>query len=273
MIKIESITVTPTKVDRLLVQWKYTPTLESFVDYEFMLERSLSPDSGFENVVRFKDLVQYLDEVNYKRLWKTVYYRIKVTNILTAKTEYSELGKIGYEPNLEALEIIRRNDILLKNRRHGIGVPVAVFIRKRAGQRCPECWDEGKKRVRLSTCDTCYQTGYLDGFYEPIITWANTTPDNKQNPIPQHGETEPNDTKIFISNYPEVLPKDIIVETTTMRTWTVENVDTTARRGCTLHQLLTLAYVDRNSVIYKLLEKYSGLIEDIRIQKNRIQRS
>jgi hypothetical protein len=273
MIKIDKIVVAPINVDKLMVQWSYVPTFENFADYEFLLERSLSPESGYEPVAKFNDTVQFLDTVNYKRLWKTVYYRIKITHLPSGKTAYSENGKIGYEPNLEALEIIRRNNILLKNKRHGIGVPIAVCLRKRSGQRCPECWDLEKQRVRASNCDSCFQTGYLDGFYSPIITWANMTPDTKTNPLPQWGETEPNDTRIFIGNYPEVLPKDVIIEPSILRVWTVENVDTTARRGHTLHQLLGLAYVDRNSVLYKLLEKHTGLIDQIRTQKNKIELS
>lgn len=272
MIQISKIIVNPVKVDKIQVKWIFKPTFENFNDYVFRLERSESPESAFVPIFRFTDAMQYLDVINYRRLWKTIYYRIRITHIATGKEEISDPAQFEYAPNLEALEIIRRNDILLKNKRHGIGVPVVVFLRKQDGPRC-NCWDPDKKRVRVSNCEECYQTGYAHGFYDPIVTWANMSPDNKAAPLPQWGETETNDTRIFLSNYPEVEPKDVIIEPRLLRVWMVENVETSQRRGHLLHQLVTMSYLDRNSVLYKLLERHPNLPDLIEAQQKRIELS
>lgn len=270
MIQIAKLTVTPIKVDKIQIKWTYKPTFENFNDYIFRLERSESPASDFIPIFRFTYAVQYVDDINYRRLWKNLYYQIRVTNTITGKEEISAPAQFEYAPNLEALEIIRRNDILLRNRRHGIGVPIAVFIRKRDGPRC-HCWDADKKRVRESNCDDCYQTGYANGFYPPIITWANMSPDNKAAPVPQWGETEANDTRIFLSNYPEILPRDVIIDPKLLRAWIVENVETSQRRGHLLHQLISMSYLDRNSVLYKLIEQYPDLGSLVSAQQSQIK--
>jgi len=272
MITVRTLSVVPIKPEKILLKWEFVPTLEDFRAYSFELQRSSSPESEFETIYRFEDDVQHVDSIEYKRLWNSLYYRIVTTHKESGKKVISSGHTFGYAPNLEALEIIRRNDILLRNKRHGIGVPIAIFIRKHEGPRC-ECWDMDKKRARTSNCDDCFGTGFYNGFYPPIVTWANLTPDNKTNPLPQWGETEPNDTRLFISNYPEVAPKDVIIEPSLMRLWMVESIETSARRGHLLHQLVTVSYLDRNNVLYKLLDKHKTLIDSTLKEKSKIDLS
>ena len=259
-------------MDQVLIEWKFSQTLEDFHDYSFELQRSKSPEDDYETIFRFLDESQFLDNVNYKRLWANLFYRIKITQISTGKIIETDPQEFGYEPNLEALEIIRRNDILLKNKRHGIGVPVIVFLRKRQGIDC-NCWDRDKKRFKTSNCTDCYGGRFLGGFSAPIITWANLTPDRKGVTIPQWGEQETNESRLFFSNYPIITPKDIIIDPGKMILWTAENIETSERRGHLLHQLVSVSFVDRNSVYYKLIEKYPDVITNARTLKNRIDLS
>lgn len=272
MIKVRGLTVSPLKVDRVLVKWAFVPTHDSFADYELTLERSLAPHEGYTTVYRFVDDTQYADRLHYRRLWQQLYYRVRSRNTNTNEVWVSDPVKIQYSPNLEAIEIIRRNDLLLRNKRHGIGVPVVIFLRKHEGVRC-ECWDTEKSRPRKSNCDDCFQTGFYNGYYAPVYTWANPNPAQRSNPRPQWGETETNDTRMFLSNYPELHAKDLILNSSLMQLWEVDSVDPTFRRGHLLHQLVTVSYVDRNHVFYKLLEKYPGIPDEVAKLVNRIKNS
>jgi hypothetical protein len=208
--------------------------------------------------------------VNIKRLWNTIFYRIEVLHIASGTRTYSHAVTFGTSPNLEALEIIRRNDILLKNKRHGIGVPLIAYIRKRSGIECT-CWDKDKKRVRTSSCEDCFGSGFESGYYPPVITWANVTPDNKLVQIPQWGEVEPNEVRIFVSNYPLLIPKDVLINPFKMELWVVENVQTTERRGCTLHQVVSASYIDRNSILYRLLDRDPAILDLAYVESGRIR--
>lgn len=270
MIKIAALRVKPIKVDRLLISWEFEQTLENFQEYSFELQRSQSPESDFETVHRFTDSVQFVDELQYKRLWTTLFYRIKTTQLSTGAVAITGPEGIGSAPNLEALEIIRRNDILLKNRRHGIGVPIIVFLKKRSGITC-ECWDADKKRPRTSNCLECFGGTFYGGYHDPIITWANLTPDTKMVQIPQWGEMEANESRIFMSNYPVLTPKDVVIDPHKMILWTVERIETSERRGCLLHQIVSISYIDKNHVLYTLLDKYPDLMSEIQSQSDKIQ--
>lgn len=270
--KIESITIRPLKVDTLHISWVFTKTLESFQDFAFTLERSESPESGFIAITTFNHTTEYIDELYYRRLWKNLYYRVKIENKRTGAISYSIVGSLMTPPNLEALEIIRRNDILLRNRRHGTGVPVAVFTKKRIGPAC-ECWDVDKQRLRTSNCRSCYGSHIHGGFYSPIISWANFTPNTKLIQIPQWGEMEPNEQRLFMSNYPVLSPGDVIFEPSSMSVYTVEKIETSERRGTMLHQIVSASFIDRNSALYSLLDETPDLIERLKTEASRIKRS
>lgn len=270
--KIESITVRPLKIDTLHVSWTFAKTLERFQDFTFILERSESPESGFTAIASFNHITEYTDTVYYRRLWKSLYYRIRIINNSTNTVAYSMVGGLMTPPNLEALEIIRRNDILLRNRRHGTGIPIAVFSKKRMGPTC-ECWDADKQRLRTSNCKSCYGSHIEGGYYDPIITWANFTPNTKLVQIPQWGEMEPNERRVFMSNYPVLSPGDVLFEPSSMSVYTVEKIETSERRGTMLHQIVSASFIDRNSSLYNLIEDSKDLIAKLQNEASKIKRS
>jgi hypothetical protein len=175
-------------------------------------------------------------------------------------------------PNLEALEIVRRNDILLKNKRHGIGVPVAIFKEKKIGPSCI-CWDRNKQRVRRSSCDECFGSHIQGGYYKPLIVWANLSPDTKMVQIPQWGEMEPNEKRIFMSNYPVLSPRDLIYNPSNATMYMIDKIETSERRGTMLHQIVSASFLDRNSVVYKLLDREQDLDKNLREETMKIKRS
>ena len=264
---IDNIKILPVSEDKLHISWKFKQTVENFQEYSFILERSEDPDSGFESVFHFNHDVEYIDSVVFKKLWRNLYYRIKICHIPTGEVKYSKSFTLSTAPDLEALEIVRRTNIMLKNRRHGIGTPIAVFKQKTVGPKCLVCWDFNKQKVRSSTCDACFKTGIEGGFYDPIITWANLTPPQKMVQLPQWGEMEPHEARVFFSNEPKLNPKDLIYIPEDMTFMQIERVETSARRGYILHQIVSASYIERSSIIYELLNKYPDLNK--RLQEER----
>lgn len=262
MITVESLKVTPVKIGQVLVTWSFSQTLENFNDYTFELQRSESPEDGYLTIGYLTDETFFLDDVNYVKLWKNLYWRMVISNKITGEIWLSEPATIGYMPNAEAVEIVRRLDILLSNPRHGIGIPCLAFIRKTSGNSC-ECWDSEKRKLRKSNCDSCYGTHFENGFYSPIKIWVNFTPDTKSAPITEWGETEPNEARVLVSNYPLLNPKDIIFDPVNVRMYLVNDVSISSRRSYVLHQMLSLGYLDRTSSTYQLQEKYSDVIKKL----------
>jgi len=270
MISAEITRARPIGQDEILISWKFSQSLEDFRDYIFELQRSESSDSGYTTIFQFNHDTQYVDTIWYRKIWRSLFYRIVATQRSTSISAESTPHKLESLPNLEALEIVRRNNILLKNKRHGIGTPVAVFNLKTLGPKCL-CWDVDKQRSRTSRCDDCFGSHIEGGYYAPIIGWANMTPDHKLVQLPQWGEMEPNEARIFFSNYPCLNPKDVIFNPDKMMFYTVEKVETSERRGFMLHQIVSASCLDRGHVVYLLLGKYPELINELSSARDSIR--
>ena len=254
------------------ISWEYPVTTEDIGIYKYKLYRSSGggEDEG-ELLKEFNHLKYFIDTNNIKKIWVNVYYRIETLNTHTNEIDKGKWTPMMVAPDLEAMEIVRRNDILLSNPRRGIGVPIAVFKLKIIGPHCPDCWDFNKQKIRSSSCDSCYKTGIQGGYYEPEITWANLTPPAKVIQIPQWGEMEANEIRIFMSNKPILNPKDLIYVSSRNCFYSVEQIETTTRRDYLLHQLVSASGIERKSIVYNLLKEYPDLNERLLEKANHIK--
>lgn len=68
----------------------------------------------------------------------------------------------GFEGQLNYIlkESVRRINWLLE----GMGEAVAIFLRRRVGVNCPDCYDAISDKVTQDNCPTCFGTGKVGGF-------------------------------------------------------------------------------------------------------------
>lgn len=81
----------------------------------------------------------------------------------------SEVGSIEEHRHLIAREIVRREALLL---RRFNGSFCAFLLKRRSGERCPQCYDRVLKRTTMSNCRRCWDTGFDGGFSKPIYGWV-----------------------------------------------------------------------------------------------------
>lgn len=264
MLLPEITKIIPISLTQIKITWEFPVTAEDIGEYEYTLISSEAPGetSGHNGdepagdvLLVFNHEKEYFGDINVRKMWKDTYFQIIGRNKRTGEFGHTKWKKMESEPDLEALEIVRRNNILLTNKRHGIGVPVYVFKLKTVGPHCPDCWDFNKQKIRSSTCDSCFKTGIIGGYYSPIKTYANLTPPQKQVQIPQWGEMEANEIRIFMNNEPSVNPKDLIYIPARLSMYRVEQVETSCRRNFVLHQLVAASGIEKSSVVYGLVDR------------------
>lgn len=255
--------VTPISKNQIRISWEFPITTERFQDFYFVLERSESPADGFIPIKEFNHANNYVDVLVYAKIWRSLYYRIKGVNTSTGEETLSKASKLTVPPDLEALEIVRRNNLLLENRRHGTGSLAAVFKLKTIGPKCEECWDPIKQKIRSSSCSNCFLTGIDEGYYAPILAWMNLNPPQKTIQIPQWGEMEGYELRAFMSNEPELNPKDLVFVQNRHMFYRIESVHTTTRRDFLLHQVFAASGIERSNIVYTLLSRYSSLQDDM----------
>jgi hypothetical protein len=256
-IEIKSILVTPISRDAFAISWDFEPMLRRFSEFDCFLEKSEAPHDGFETISKINPEERYYvdSDIRIFKLWKKYYVRLKIVDKTSNEVSYSKTGTVEHPPSVEALELIRRTHITLRNRRYGNGVPCLVFIRKEGGQRCFECFDPIKKRSTKSNCVACYGTTYDQGFYSPIESFVGFGVDVKAMGISDIGNMVQSGNRAIMSNHPIVKPGDIVIDSRLNRIWSIQDVQNVERRRHVVKQILTLSEEERTSVLFELMRR------------------
>lgn len=247
MVDINDFRVLPWGQESIKLEWSMnwehkTPTPE------IAIERSESPEGPFETIDGPEQREQYVDEpVPLSKKWRTYYYRLVIT--IDGQFEAFEgPERIRTDPDPIALEIIRRNELLLEEY-ISPDDPVTngkcfIYPKTTEGERCPECWDEIKGRRSKNECDRCDGTGFLKGYLDPIDIYLSFSAPKKGSQPTQMGRREQNDNVAWTSNYPIIKPQDIIIEPYHNRRWRVNNVNPSQKGRYILRQTLSIAEID-----------------------------
>jgi len=239
---------------QVLIKWQVS-NLSSFVNsnYILIIERSMSPKFE-ESVERFKishnilptAVFDFVDTTaNLHNLHRRYYYRI--TAIENNNTFYSDIKTWFGDPDLVAAEIIRRNNLLLEEY---TGTPVFILSERTEGPSC-ECWDEAASRATKSNCIKCFTTGKKYPFFDPIISYVDFNPNPKQTQITRFGELQPMENDVWMSNYPWVKSRDMIIEVENGARWRVVRVHGVHKRRVPLQQMIRISRINLSDIGYK----------------------
>lgn len=250
-----SISVLSTgNMSRVLVRWALNPSTQDLTRLKFFIHRGESPtallpiSAGIDhNAVEYVDYsakLQNLHKVYYYQVWAVEYAGDTPVQAFTSPVRTWEGA-----PDLVTLYIINEHLFAFEK---VCGMPAVIFKKFREGVHCPRCFDTVLKRVTKSDCTTCYGTGFLYGYYPPIPGWADFNPDPKVARIVEWGETKPSQTDIKYTNYPILVPGDIVVELEPNKYWNVVQVQPTQKNRTTILQICRLDAVKQMDIEYTL---------------------
>lgn len=274
---------------KILIRWKMDCETHVLADYEFIVERGDAQDNipGFQHVdmlyrrpvtpgitstetdnidplCRAIDGLEqpwYLDYAPaLKNLSKIYYYRIRCRQKSTQEEIVTPVFSIDKNLDMGGLYIVDEHNFLLED---AIGVPSLVFNRKNDGVYC-ECFDRIQKKTTRSNCKICYGTNWVGGFHDPIDCFIDYSPDIKQSVIMDWGETKPTETDILMSNFPQIWPKDVILEITQLRYWRVVRVKEVERRRVPMLQFARLVEINPGDVEYNLKAKDDFVLKKLK---------
>jgi len=250
MIKPKNIIVRSLDADYQQVSWEISSSSLDTYAYEFYILRAESPEGPYETVggplidqYSFKDYTAPL-----KGSLRTLYYIVRVKHKGSDELFNSRPVNPEPRPPLDALEIIRRNDLLF---REFTGRPCALYTVRTFGQRCPDCFDEITQRRTSSSCITCWNTGYLRGYHKPILVYIQIDPTSKTLQVQQPFVGERSQVQARMGVYPIVKPRDILVERENKR-WRIINVTRTERLRSPVRQEITLTKIPEGDIEFKI---------------------
>lgn len=280
-----ALSKTPAKV---LIRWEMTGPSLDMADLEFYVESGESQQNkpGFQHVDIYQEPMSsatehtetanlttiskaidgldnqwYLDmSPELANLSKSIVYRVRCRKKSTQEEIYSEMFDFDGTLDLTGLYVVDETNFLLED---VTGTPCLVYNRRRGGLLC-DCFDKIQKKRTRSGCTTCFDTNWVGGFYDPIDSYVDFTPNPKNATINPWGETQDNESQALMSNFPQVNYGDVIRELRENRMWRVERVNVTEKRRSNLLQFPVVSEIKPGDVEYKIPVDEQFLLKKVR---------
>lgn len=278
MFTFKSVTITPLskKPARILVRWQMEQESEELADAEFFVERSYTQDSkiGFQDVdihgnarpdpvglssnnfTVVSQIIDGLSDSNFvdhspeiASLSNDLVYRVRCRRKSTQEEFISKEASLDRNIDLVGLYVSDEVNFELMD---VTGVPCLVYNRRSTGVYCTKCFDKIQKKRLFSGCKTCFDTGWVGGFYDPIDCYVDITPNQKSLQIAPWGSVQENESPMMLSNFPVVNPGDVIRELESARMWRVVRINVTEKRRALMVQFPTMTEIKPGDVEYKI---------------------
>jgi len=144
------------------------------------------------------------------------------------------------------------------------GEPSYVVKRKSFGTRCSVCWSSDRQQRIISHCDTCKGSGFVAGYYQPVVVQIAYDSDPRKTNSQKEWEDVYDVKKVRLSNYPLIRPKDLIINKDLYQRYIVKHVETTklprvsqsianlSKQNYIISQILTLQELNPDDEEYNL---------------------
>lgn len=258
---VENLKVRSLDVRRMEVSWDTTDAYADPRDFTMEVQRSESPEGPFDPVSPpFEDRFVFVDSSiplaeNSRQLW----YRLKIVHKASQSTDFTEARTNDADPDLVA-QYIRRTQMV--GLTQAFGRQVWFFKRRTFGMRCPSCWSAQLGQRTRSRCESCYDTSFLRGYFDPIELWMQIDPSPKQKTATEYQVQNQITTTARTGFYPNISQNDVLVEAENKR-WRVIGVTQTERLRATVHQELTLVSINTTDIEYRLPINIETALRDI----------
>ena len=245
-----------TGLSRVLLDWNDVisgvPDISSFSAYR----SSGSLDSSYIKIADGIQVSNYLD--TEARMDEGIHYYYKVT--YTTPEGESSLSDadiadvytykdVGFSQRLWFVmaESLRRLNWLLD----AIGEKCNIYIRKRAGDRCPDCWDAQSKKAMDPNCSTCYGVGFVGGYIK--LENQRVVIEGAQEKIveTEFGVQPTYAPTGWVSNLPIIEERDVIVRGDNKRYY-ITGVNKKRLQNYLIQQTFSLAILPISHPIYNL---------------------
>lgn len=252
MLNVTKLYVRSFDLDHVNVFWEIedSPASEDIIAFDLYLYKSESPGGPWGNPIvgPFTNKFFFQDTTN-RTLHKDrkIFYQLKAVDKRNGDEKTFGPTTTIPEPDLMALEMIRQEDMLL---RQWVGRKCLVYPVKTTGAPCI-CVSKTSKRQVISNCETCYGTGILGGYLSPIACYIQIDPHPRSRQPTQNLIHNPNMTGARLINFPPIKPADVVIENENRR-WNILTVRVTERLRCPVHQELEIKEVLKSDMAYRL---------------------
>ncbi len=258
MLGVTNFRVRSFDLDHLSLWWEAVPG-EDPLDYTFQVLKSEAEYGPYTPVSRvFTDRYHFRDTASLqKHLYRRWYYKLRITRLSDSKTLDYPSGRgvaLEAEPDLEALEIARQENIKLKEFK---GRLVWVFPVRTSGTSCTFCTDPFTQEQIRSNCLSCFDTKIVGGYHTPLQIHMEIITPLESTRFTNTFETQQQNTVGKLANYPTMRERFVVVEAENVRWKVAGPIRRISKLRATVRQEFGLHALSRDDVAYKLPIKTS----------------
>lgn len=248
-LRLDSVLVAQQTSDSQVIGWTFLGVGAAATNAVVKVWRSYVENDGFELIATIDARTGFYrdDTVNLFDRWRFPFYKLEVVDRNGLSRTYGPY-RVSSDIDGLAIALIKNTTVML---RLG-GVPVLVYQRRSdASARCSNCWDATLRKVTIAYCEVCYNTGFEEGYYAPILTLATIAPESKlEAPSEVHRQTAT--TSALLSNYPVLRPRDLIYEVNTGRRYRIFSIQTAEKQRMLINQNITMEALNPGDVEHHL---------------------
>lgn len=255
MLEVTNFKVRSFDLDYLDLHWEIAPTSEDVFDYDFYIERSDHEHSGYQVLAGpFSDAFRFRDRSirGQKSQYREWFYRLRVVDKKRADILYfPPQGGVTLRAELDlvAMEMARNFQIRLQEY---VGRLAWVYPARTFGQKCPSCIDSVTMRKTKSMCLVCYDTSWVGGFHQPIELFMQIITPPEATTSADLGEMQNINATGRLSNYPEIHPRWLVVDSENRRWRVGEGIRRVEKGRGLVRQDFPLHAIPKGDIEYRL---------------------
>lgn len=196
----------------IFLEWKDVPSKAINYRILYTLDETVVDDW---TVVGITSNTFYQDPFNYKNsiLNKRIIYKIQALD--STDTVIDELvinsDRLPRELLDRTLNILEyKANVAFRN--SNWSDPVYILKKRKSGTRCTNCYSRDMRASSDPECGTCYGTGFVGGYYDPIPTYMLVLQENiKKKAINEYSATSYSDITATFPSFPLVEGGDYVL--------------------------------------------------------------
>jgi len=217
----------------------------------------------WELVTSVADTIGAVDpEQNLSSVYLDLYYKV----VLETADDTYESRAVRADGGLPKRDWLYGRDIIRKEHLSsvkGLGVKGYLLKRKWWGPRCPVCTDFNTGEVTSSECDTCYGTGIVGGYYDPVLSWIKMNTHSRQASVEtMSGHTDVKTVKARFVAYPYLTVGDVWINADSDERYIIGDANPIAVsaqiRSKPLIQTPDMGLVSSSDILYSIPVDSSG---------------
>lgn len=251
----------------VFLQWVVEEPSESGT-FTFSVERAGGPLGAWEPVLtpteaqyavlddfrRLRDTAQQVSP-NMLTLNQRLFYRVSCTTpsgLILRDIQEVDTTTSSTAPDLKMAQYRRAARLNFARQQRYPGTAILILKRRFWGENCSRCKDPRTKQLVRSDCKSCWGTGFIGGYWNPIEVRGRRSVANVASQITPEGKSDSAEARFWLPETPQVERDDILILKEEGRRYRVDQQLQTEIQLQGVHQVISALMLRSDHLLYRM---------------------